>query len=84
MKRLDSHASNAGMAAALAKGGGWTHRGMTMTTDTPAWTRDNEGWLVRVKVGGRIQEVRCTTESQARYFATVLAMNPPKPSKLRN
>ncbi len=55
-----------------------------MATDTPAWTRDNEGWLVRVKVGGRIQEVRCATESQARYFATVLAMNPPKHSKLRN
>ena len=55
-----------------------------MTTDTPAWTRDNEGWIVRVRMGGRIQEVRCTTESQARYFAAVLSMNPPKPSKLRN
>ncbi|MCY1017331.1 hypothetical protein [Pyxidicoccus sp. MSG2] len=55
-----------------------------MTTDTPALTRDNEGWIVRVRMGGRIQEVRCTTESQARYFAAVLAMNPPKPSKLRN
>lgn len=55
-----------------------------MTTDTPSLTRDTEGWLVRVRMGGRIQEVRCTTESQARYFAAVLAMNPPKPSKHRN
>ncbi|WP_338871309.1 hypothetical protein [Myxococcus stipitatus] len=55
-----------------------------MTPETPAWTRDNDGWLVRVKVGGRIQEVRCSTESQARYIAGVLALNPPQPSKLRN
>jgi hypothetical protein len=58
----------------------------TMTTDTPAWTRDSEGWVVRVRMGGRIQEVRCTSESQARYFAAVLAMNPPRPAnpRLRN
>ena len=55
-----------------------------MTTETPAWTRDNDGWLVRVKVGGRIQEVRCATESQARYMAAVLAFNPPPVSKLRH
>ncbi|MCP3163616.1 hypothetical protein [Myxococcus qinghaiensis] len=56
-----------------------------MTTETAAWTRDNDGWLVRVKVGGRIQEVRCTTEGQARYIAGVLAFNPPPPaSKLRH
>lgn len=56
----------------------------TMNTDTPAWTRDRDGWIVRVKLGGRIQEVRCNTESQARYFAAVLAFNPPRPSRLRN
>ncbi|NTX06566.1 hypothetical protein HUA74_31270 [Myxococcus sp. CA051A] len=55
-----------------------------MTTETAAWTRDNDGWLVRVKVGGRIQEVRCTTEVQARYIAGVLAFNPPPASKLRH
>ncbi|AGC41997.1 MULTISPECIES: hypothetical protein [Myxococcus] len=55
-----------------------------MMTETPAWTRDNDGWLVRVKLGGRIQEVRCSTESQARYIAVMLALNPQQPSKLRN
>lgn len=60
-------------------------RSRHMTTETAAWTRDNDGWLVRVKVGGRIQEVRCTTEGQARYIAGVLAFNPPPPpSKLRH
>jgi len=59
-------------------------RSKRMTTETPAWTRDNDGWLVRVKVGGRIQEVRCATESQARYMAAVLAFNPPPVSRLRH
>ena len=56
---------------------------MTMTSETPV-SRDNDGWVVRVKVGGRIQEVRCATENQARYFAAVLAFNAAPPSRLRN
>jgi hypothetical protein len=56
---------------------------MTVASDTPV-SRDNEGWVVRVKVGGRIQEVRCATENQARYFAAVLSFNAARPSRLRN
>jgi hypothetical protein len=56
----------------------------TMTTDTPTLTREKDGWLIRVKLGGRVQEVRCATEAQARYFATLLALNPLKPSRLRH
>jgi hypothetical protein len=55
-----------------------------MTTDTPTLTREKDGWLIRVKLGGRVQEVRCATEAQARYFATLLALNPLKPSRLRH
>ncbi|WP_244224551.1 hypothetical protein [Corallococcus sicarius] len=54
-----------------------------MTSETPV-SRDNDGWVVRVKVGGRIQEVRCASENQARYFAAVLAFNAGRPSRLRN
>jgi hypothetical protein len=56
----------------------------TMTTDTPTLTREKDGWLIRVKMGGRIQEVRCTNEVQARYFAVMLALNPLKPTRFRN
>ncbi len=55
-----------------------------MTTETPTLTREKDGWLIRVKMGGRVQEVRCTTESQARYFAVMLALNPLKPTRFRN
>ncbi|MBJ6760186.1 hypothetical protein KRR26_27615 [Corallococcus sp. M34] len=55
-----------------------------MTTDTPALTRDKEGWIVRVKLGGRVQEVRCTTESQARYVAAMFALHAARPPTLRN
>jgi hypothetical protein len=55
-----------------------------MTTDTPTLTQEKDGWLIRVKMGGRVQEVRCTTESQARYFAVMLALNPLKPTRFRN
>ena len=48
-------------------------------------TREKDGWLVRVRVaGGLLQEVRCATEGQARYFAVMLAMTPRQTSKLRN
>jgi hypothetical protein len=55
-----------------------------MTTDTPTLTREKDGWLIRVKLGGRVQEVRCSTEAQARYFAALLALNPLKPTRLRH
>jgi hypothetical protein len=55
-----------------------------MTTDAPTLTREKDGWLIRVKMAGRMQEVRCTTESQARYFAVMLALNPLKPTRFRN
>ncbi|WP_224247571.1 MULTISPECIES: hypothetical protein [Hyalangium] len=55
-----------------------------MTTETPTLTREKDGWLIRVKMGGRIQEVRCTNEVQARYFAVMLALNPLKPTRFRN
>jgi hypothetical protein len=55
-----------------------------MTTDAPTLTREKDGWLIRVKMAGRVQEVRCTTEGQARYFAAMLALNPLKPTRLRN
>jgi hypothetical protein len=55
-----------------------------MTTDTPTLTREKDGWLIRVKMGGRIQEVRCANEVQARYFAVMLALNPLKPTRFRN
>lgn len=55
-----------------------------MTTDTPTLTREKDGWLIRVKMGGRIQEVRCSNEVQARYFAVMLALNPLKPTRFRN
>ena len=55
-----------------------------MTTDTPTLTQEKDGWLIRLKVGGRVQEVRCTSESQARYFAAMLALNPLKPTRFRN
>ncbi|RUO94451.1 hypothetical protein D7Y11_04230 [Corallococcus sp. AB018] len=56
---------------------------MTMKSESPV-SQDNEGWLVRVKVGGRVQEVRCTSENQARYFAAVLSFNAAPPSRMRN
>ncbi|RKG67951.1 hypothetical protein D7V80_14365 [Corallococcus sp. CA054B] len=57
---------------------------MTMTSESPV-SQDNDGWIVRVKVGGRIQEVRCTSENQARYFAAVLSFNNAvPPSRMRN
>ncbi|XXF77534.1 hypothetical protein P2318_31445 [Myxococcaceae bacterium GXIMD 01537] len=55
-----------------------------MTTDTPTLTREADGWLIRVKLGGRVQEVRCATEAQARYFAALLSLNPLKPTRLRH
>ncbi len=55
-----------------------------MTTDTPTLTREKDGWLIRVKMGGRIQEVHCSNEVQARYFAVMLALNPLKPTRFRN
>lgn len=56
-----------------------------MNTEATHITREKEGWLVRVKLaGGNMQEFRCATEGQARYFAAVLALNPPKPTRLRN
>jgi hypothetical protein len=55
-----------------------------MTTDAPTMTREKDGWLIRVKMGGKMQEVRCTTESQARYFTAMLALNPLKPTRFRN
>ncbi|MCY1046496.1 hypothetical protein D7Y13_28600 [Corallococcus praedator] len=58
---------------------------MTMPQSETPVSRDNEGWLVRVKVAGRIQEVRCATENQARYFAAVLSFNNAgRPNRLRN
>ncbi|WP_227026967.1 hypothetical protein [Corallococcus soli] len=55
-----------------------------MQAETPI-SRDNEGWIVRVKVAGRIQEVRCASENQARYFAAVLSFNNAgRPNRLRN
>ena len=56
----------------------------SMATDAPTLTREKDGWLIRVKMAGRMQEVRCTTESQARYFAVMLALNPLKPTRFRN
>ncbi|MDC0711031.1 hypothetical protein POL68_21345 [Stigmatella sp. ncwal1] len=55
-----------------------------MTTDSPTLTREKDGWLIRVRLAGRVQEVRCATENQARYFAAMLAMNPLKPTRFRN
>jgi hypothetical protein len=55
-----------------------------MITETPILTREKDGWLIRVKMGGRIQEVHCTNEVQARYFAVMLALNPLKPTRFRN
>ena len=55
-----------------------------MMTETPILTREKDGWLIRVKMGGRIQEVHCTNEVQARYFAVMLALNPLKPTRFRN
>jgi hypothetical protein len=55
-----------------------------MKTDTPTLTQEKDGWLIRLKLGGRVQEVRCTSESQARYFAAMLALNPLKPTRFRN
>ncbi len=55
-----------------------------MTAETPILTREKDGWLIRVKMAGRIQEVHCTNEVQARYFAVMLALNPLKPSRFRN
>ncbi len=64
---------------------GGSPQGMdAMTTETPTLTREKDGWLIRVKMGGRIQEVRCTNEVQARYFAVMLALNPLKPTRFRN
>ena len=57
---------------------------MTMKSESPV-SQDNDGWIVRVKVAGRIQEVRCTSENQARYFAAVLSFNNAAPSsRMRN
>jgi hypothetical protein len=56
----------------------------TMTMDSPTLTREKDGWLIRVKLAGRVQEVRCATENQARYFAAMLAINPLKPTRFRN
>ncbi|NPC68852.1 hypothetical protein D7Y27_03180 [Corallococcus sp. AB004] len=57
---------------------------MTMKSESPV-SQDNDGWLVRVKVGGRVQEVRCTSENQARYFAAVLSFNNAvPPSRMRH
>ena len=56
---------------------------MTMKSESPV-SQDNDGWIVRVKVAGRIQEVRCTSENQARYFAAVLSFNAAPPSRMRN
>ncbi len=55
-----------------------------MTTDTPMLTQEKDGWLIRVKMAGRVQEVRCATESQARYFAVMLTLNPLRPTRWRN
>jgi hypothetical protein len=55
-----------------------------MMTETPILTREKDGWLIRVKMGGRIQEVHCTNEVQARYLAVMLALNPLKPTRFRN
>jgi hypothetical protein len=56
-----------------------------MTEAAGTVRQEKDGWLVRVRLaGGAVQEFRCANESQARYFAAVLALNPPKPSRLRN
>ena len=56
-----------------------------MTEAAGTVRQEKDGWLVRVRLaGGTVQEFRCASESQARYFAAVLALNPPKPSRLRN
>ena len=56
-----------------------------LNPETGIVTREKDGWLVRVRLpNGPVQEFRCTTEAQARYFATVLAMQPKRPSRLRN
>ena len=48
-------------------------------------TREKDGWLVRVRLpSGPVQEFRCATEAQARYFAAVLALQPRRPPRLRN
>jgi hypothetical protein len=47
--------------------------------------QEKEGWLVRVRLaGGAVQEFRCASEGQARYFAAVLSLNTSKVSRLRN
>lgn len=55
-----------------------------MTPDTPTLSREKDGWLIRVKLGGRVQEMRCATEAQARYFAAMLALNPLQATRLRH
>ncbi len=72
------------MQAAFGGRGGQTQGMDTMTTDTPTLTREKDGWLIRVRMGGRIQEVHCSNEVQARYFAVMLALNPLKPTRFRN
>jgi hypothetical protein len=56
-----------------------------MNTDIGSVTREKDGWLVRVRLqNGPVQEFRCATEAQARYFAAVLALQPRRPPRLRN
>jgi hypothetical protein len=56
-----------------------------MNMENGSVTREKDGWLVRVKLPhGPVQEFRCTTEAQARYFAAVLALQPRRPPRLRN
>lgn len=73
------------MQAAFKKGWETPQRGMNpMMTDIPTLTREKDGWLIRVRLAGHIQEVHCSNEVQARYFAVMLALNPLKPTRLRN
>ena len=43
-------------------------------------TRDQDMWIIRVELNGKVQEYRCVSEVQARTLA-VLLTSPPEPSR---
>jgi hypothetical protein len=43
-------------------------------------TRDQDMWIIRLELNGKVQEYRCVSEVQARTLAMLLT-SPPEPSK---
>jgi hypothetical protein len=43
-------------------------------------TKDQDMWVIRIELKGKVQEYRCVSEVQARTLAMLLT-SPPEPSK---